>query len=423
MKTYIPRIVDEELKEKLESKGAVLIIGPKWCGKSTTALQQANSSIFMQDPTNQYQNIMLAKVSPKRLLSGDSPRLIDEWQIVPSIWDAVRFEIDQRNEFGQFILTGSATPPDNEKIHHSGIGRITRLVMRPMSLFESKDSNGDVSLSDLFNGDCDIEGFTEKTLDDIAYLVCRGGWPNAIIENKKIALRQAIDYYDGLINYDIYKLDDVKRKSDRMNLLMKSYARNISSQASIATIRKDMIQNDVSTLNEETISSYIAVLKKLYVIENLPAWNPNLRSKTAVRTTETRHFVDPSIACAALGMGPDDLINDLHTFGLLFESLCIRDLRIYAQRLDGEVYHYRDSTNLEADAVIHLRNGKYGIIEVKLFEEDSIEQGAKNLLKLQEKIDTTVMKKPSFLMVLTATPYAYKREDGVYVVPITCLVY
>lgn len=423
MKTYIPRIVDEELKEKLESKGAVLIIGPKWCGKSTTALQQANSSIFMQDPTNQYQNIMLAKVSPKRLLSGDSPRLIDEWQIVPSIWDAVRFEIDQRNEFGQFILTGSATPPDNEKIHHSGIGRITRLVMRPMSLFESKDSNGDVSLSDLFNGDCDIEGFTEKTLDDIAYLVCRGGWPNAIIENKKIALRQAIDYYDGLINYDIYKLDDVKRKSDRMNLLMKSYARNISSQASIATIRKDMIQNDVSTLNEETISSYIAVLKKLYVIENLPAWNPNLRSKTAVRTTETRHFVDPSIACAALGMGPDDLINDLHTFGLLFESLCIRDLRIYAQRLDGEVYHYRDSTNLEADAVIHLRNGKYGIIEVKLFDEDSIEQGAKNLLKLQEKIDTTVMKKPSFLMVLTATPYAYKREDGVYVVPITCLVY
>lgn len=423
MKTYIPRIVDEELKEKLESKGAVLIIGPKWCGKSTTALQQANSSIFMQDPTNQYQNIMLAKASPKRLLSGDTPRLIDEWQIVPSIWDAVRFEIDQRNEFGQFILTGSATPPDNEKIHHSGIGRITRLVMRPMSLFESNDSNGDVSLSDLFHGDCDIEGFTEKTLDDIAYLVCRGGWPNAIIENKKVALRQAIDYYDGLINYDIYKLDDVKRKSDRMNLLMKSYARNISSQASIATIRKDMIQNDVSTLNEETISSYITVLKKLYVIENLLAWNPNLRSKTAVRTTETRHFVDPSIACAALGMGPDDLINNLHTFGLLFESLCIRDLRIYAQRLDGEVYHYRDSTNLEADAVIHLRNGKYGIIEVKLFDEDSIEQGAKNLLKLQEKIDTTVMKKPSFLMVLTATPYAYKREDGVYVVPITCLVY
>lgn len=423
MKTYIPRIVDEELKEKLESKGAVLIIGPKWCGKSTTALQQANSSIFMQDPTNQYQNIMLAKASPKRLLSGDTPRLIDEWQIVPSIWDAVRFEIDQRNEFGQFILTGSATPPDNEKIHHSGIGRITRLVMRPMSLFESKDSNGDVSLSDLFNGNCDIDGFTDKTLDDIAYLVCRGGWPNAIVDNKKIALRQAIDYYDGLINYDIYKLDDVKRKSDRMNLLMKSYARNISSQASIATIRKDMIQNDVSTLNEETISSYITVLKKLYVIEDLPAWNPNLRSKTAVRTTETRHFVDPSIACAALGMGPDDLINDLHTFGLLFESLCIRDLRIYAQRLDGEVYHYRDSTNLEADAVIHLRNGKYGIIEVKLFDEDSIEQGAKNLLKLQEKIDTTVMKKPSFLMVLTATPYAYKREDGVYVVPITCLVY
>ena len=421
MKAYLPRIADEILEDKLESKGAVLITGPKWCGKSTTALQKARSSVFMQDPMNQQQNRMLAKANPKLFLQGDVPRLIDEWQIIPFIWDAIRFEIDQRDEFGQFILTGSSVPADDSMIQHSGIGRITRMVMRTMSLYESNDSTGEVSLSDLFKGTDYIEGISHKELTDLAFLLCRGGWPKSVGQKEKVALQQAIDYYDGLIHSDISRVDGVQRDSQRVQLLLKSYARNIASQASNATIRKDMLQNDQSSLDQDTISSYIKALKKLYVVEDLPAWNPNLRSKTAIRTSDTRHFVDPSIACAALGMGPNDFIHDLNTFGLLFESMCIRDLRVYTDKLDGQVYHYRDKDGLEADAVIHLRNGDWAPIEIKLYDDDLIEEGARNLIRLRDKIDTTKMKNPSFLMVITGTPYAYQRDDGVYVVPIACL--
>lgn len=421
MKEYIPRIADSILRDKLESKGAVLIAGPKWCGKSTTALQQAKSVVFMQDPRHQEQNIMLAQADSHLFLQGEVPRLIDEWQTIPFIWDAIRFEVDRRDEFGQFILTGSAVPADEDKIQHSGIGRITRMLMRPMSLYESGDSNGSVSLSALFSGTSQVTGISGKGLMDIAFALCRGGWPKAIGQKEKVALQQAIDYYDGLVLSDVSHVDGVRRDPERIRLLLRSYARHVSTQATITTIRNDMLANDSSSLDEDTISSYIKALKKLYVVEDLPAWNPNLRSKAAVRTSDTRHYVDPSIACAALGLGPQDLINDLKTFGVLFESLCIRDLHVYAEKLDGRIYHFRDSAGLEADAVIHLRNGAWAPVEVKLFSNDRIEEGAKNLIKLSEMVDTTKMKKPSFLMVLTGTEYAYRRPDGVYVVPISCL--
>lgn len=421
MKEYMPRIADGILQDKLESKGAVLITGPKWCGKSTTALQQAKSVVFMQDPLHQEQNIMLAQANSHLFLEGEIPRLIDEWQIIPFIWDAIRFEVDQRDEFGQFILTGSSIPADEDRIKHSGIGRITRLLMRPMSLYESGDSNGSVSLSELFTGTATVSGVSLKGLEEMAFMLCRGGWPKAVGQKKKVALQQAIDYYDGLVDSDISRVDGVKRDPERVRLLLRSYARHVATQATITTIRDDMRTNDVSSLDEDTISSYIKALKKLFVVEDLPAWNPNLRSKIAVRTSDTRHYVDPSIACAALGLGPNDLINDLKTFGVLFESLCVRDLRIYAEKLGGQVYHFRDSRGLEADAVIHLRNGTWAPVEVKLFSNDRIEEGAANLIKLSNEIDTAKMGKPAFLMILTGTEYAYRRPDGVYVVPINCL--
>lgn len=421
MKDYMPRIADSILRDKLESKGAVLITGPKWCGKSTTALQQAKSVVFMQDPKHQEQNIMLAQADSHLFLQGEVPRLIDEWQIIPFIWDAIRFEVDQRDEFGQFILTGSAVPADEGQMQHSGIGRITRMLMRPMSLYESGDSNGSVSLADLFSGNTNVSGISKKGLLDIAFMLCRGGWPKAIGQTEKVALQQAIDYNDGLVHWDLSRVDGVRRESGRAQLLLRSYARHIASQATLPTIRNDMQVNDSSSLDEDTIASYINALKKLYVVEDLPAWNPNLRSKIAVRTSDTRHFVDPSIACAALGLGPNDLINDLKTFGVLFESLCVRDLRVYTEKLGGQVYHFRDSQGLEADAVIHLRNGAWAPVEVKLFSNDRIEEGAANLIKLSKKIDTAKMGQPAFLMVLTGTEYAYRRPDGVYVVPISCL--
>ena len=421
MKKYLPRIADDILKNKLKSKGAVLVQGPKWCGKSTTSVRQSKSAVYMQDPSTKDQNIMLAKANSNLFLEGKTPKLIDEWQIIPFIWDAIRFEVDKRDKFGQFILTGSATPISTKEITHTGIGRITRLTMRTMSLYESQDSTGEVSLEKLFKHGYKISGTSSKDLKDIAFLICRGGWPKAIGQSKKIALQQAIDYYDELINTDISKVDGIKRDKNRTINLLRAYSRNISSQANITTLKNDIINNDVSTLSEDTISSYINALKQLFVIEDLSAWNPNLRSKTAIRTLDTRHFVDPSIATSALGIGPKDLINDLKTFGLLFEDMCIRDLRVYAEKIDGTVYHYRDKNGLEVDAVIHLRNGNYGLVEAKLFSQDNIDEAAKNLLKLKNNIDTTKMKAPSFLMVLTGTEYAYKRSDGVIVCPITCL--
>ncbi len=421
MDNYKKRVVDDLLIRKLKGKGAVLIEGPKWCGKTTTAEQIAKSILYMANPDSKEQNMMLADISPSLLLEGAVPRLIDEWQIAPKIWDAVRFEVDHRKEEGQFILTGSSVPTDKSLITHTGTGRFSFLLMRPMTLFESLESSGVVSLQDLFEGK-DINGVNKLSLEDIAYLCCRGGWPRSISLEKDIALEQAFDYYDAVVNSDISRVDGVNREANRVKHLMRSYARNIGSQASILTLRNDIVNNDSFSLDTDTVLSYINALKKIFVIDEVLAWNPNLRSKTAIRTADTRYFVDPSIAVAALGLGPLDLINDLNTFGFIFENLCIRDLRVYAESLNGTLYHYRDASALECDAVIHLRNGSYGLIEIKLGGDKLIEEGVNNLIKLNNKLDTSKMKKPSFLMVVIGVGnYAYKRKDGVYVVPIGCL--
>ena len=421
MKEYYQRVSDKVLLEHLESKGAVLIEGTKWCGKTTSAKHIAKSVIEMDRPdmTEQYQQ--MARINPSNLLEGEVPHLIDEWQIATNIWNAVRYEVDRRGEFGQFILTGSSVPAALDESMHTGTGRIVRMQMRPMSLFESKDSIGQVSLMDLFNKK-DISAVDNHSIDEIAFLICRGGWPAALNHSKKVALKQAFDYYDAVVNDDISRVDRVKRDSERTKRILKSYARNVATQASLETIRSDIISNDVETFDKEALYGYLNALKRIFVIEDSPACNPNLRSKTAIRTSDTRYFVDPSIAVAALGLGPTDLVNNLELMSLIFENLCVRDLRIYADALDGSVYHYRDKTGLECDAVIHLRNGSYGLVEVKLGGDQSINEGAESLLKLTSKIDTGKMKKPAFLMVLCGVaPFAYKREDGVFVVPITCL--
>lgn len=420
MKKYLARIADDILLEKLEAKGAVLIEGPKWCGKTTTAAQIARSSIYLQDPSKKSQYLKMAELEPHMLLDGDTPRLIDEWQLAPQLWDAVRFEIDKRDAFNQFILTGSTVPSADMSTSHSGTGRISRMVMRPMTLFESGESNGSISLGDLFNEQTNIAVKSEIDIRRLAYLICRGGWPKAVGQSEKIALRQAFDYYDAVVESDISAVDGVNRNPQRVQLLMRSFSRFIATDAKISNIRLDMVSNDLDSLNDGTIFSYINALKKIFVIEDLPAWSPNLRSKTAIRTSDTRHFVDPSIAVASLGVGPGDLLNDFNTMGLLFESMCIRDLRVFSEALDGKVYHYRDKAGLECDAVVHLRNGAYALIEVKLGGGD-IEYAAKNLLQLKNKIDTDRMKEPSFLMILTGTEFGYRRDDGIYVVPLGCL--
>lgn len=421
MKRYYQRVSDKVLMEHLEAKGAVLIEGAKWCGKTTSAKHIANSVIEMDRPdmTEQYQQ--MARIKPSNLLEGETPHLIDEWQIAPNIWNAVRYEVDRRGEFGQFILTGSSVPAKLEESTHTGTGRIVRMRMRTMSLFESGDSNGKVSLKGLFDG-YEISASDDHGIDEIAFLICRGGWPAALERSEKVALKQAFDYYDAVVNDDISRVDGLKRDPERTKRIMKSYARNVATQVSLETIRADVISNDIETFDKESLYGYLNALKSIFVIEDSPAWNPNLRSKTAIRTSDTRYYVDPSIAVAALGLGPGDLINDLELMGLIFENLCVRDLRIYADALDGSVYHYKDKTGLECDAVIHLRNGSYGLIEVKLGGDALINEGAANLLRLSEKIDTDKMKKPAFLMVLCGVaPFAYRREDGVFVVPISCL--
>lgn len=422
MQDYKNRIVDEILEKKLKGKGAVLIQGPKWCGKTTTAEQISKSILYMAKADEKEQNVTMAEINPSLLLQGEVPRLIDEWQIAPKLWDAIRYEIDHRNAEGQFILTGSSVPAKMEYVTHSGTGRFAWLLMRPMSLYESGESTGQVSLIDLFDGTKKIGGINNIDLDKMAYLVCRGGWPRAIFMEEEIALEQAYDYYDAVVNRDISEADGISRNPERVKNLMKSYARNIGTQASNDTLRRDMIANDSISLDTDTVLSYVNALKKIFVVEESPAWNPNLRSKTAIRTSDTRYFIDPSIAVASLGIEPKDLINDLNTFGLLFETLCIRDLRVYAESIKGKVYHYRDANDLECDAVIHLRDGSYGLIEIKLGGDSLINDGANTLKKLESRIDITKMKNPSFLLVLTATgKYAYRREDGVYVVPIGCL--
>ncbi len=422
MKNYRKRIADDILIKKLEGKGAVLIEGPKWCGKTTTAEQIAASVLYMDDPEKKEQNITMAELNPKRLLKGDAPRLIDEWQLAPKLWDAIRFEVDHRGELGQFVLTGSAVPADTEEITHFGTGRFTWLTMRPMSLYESGDSTGEVSLKKLFDGTDGIDGVSELTIDRLAFLVCRGGWPQAVDMREEIALNQAMDYYDAVVRSDINRADNVQKNPERVKRLMRSYARNQGGQIPNTVLAHDVAANGETPINEETVASYVNALRKIFVVEDMPAWNPNLRSKTAVRFSDTRYYIDPSIAVAALSIGPNDLMNDLKTFGFLFETLCIRDLRVFADALNGEVYHYRDRDGQECDAVVHLKNGKYGLIEIKLGGDKLIEEGAKSLKTMESKIDTDKMNIPSFLMVLTGTgDYAYRRKDGVCVVPIGCL--
>ena len=422
MAKYKQRIADRILERKVLGKGAVLIEGPKWCGKTTTAKQLAKSVLDLGDSAVLKQSSGLIEISPKTLLDGDTPRLIDEWQALPPIWDSIRSEVDRRGEPSQFILTGSSVLPEADETVHSGTGRFATIKMRPMSLYESGESTGTVSLKDLFEGKSIEVHQNELDVEEIAFLTCRGGWPWATIISKKVALDQAFDYVDSVIQRDIQRVDKVKRSAERAKLLLRSYARNISQQVSYGTIKKDMLSNDASTLDEDTVADYIKALKKLFVIEDLAAWNPNIRSKAAIRTSDTRHFVDPSIGTAILGLGPKDLINDLKSFGFFFEDMVVRDLRVYAEALDGELYHYRDSSGLECDTVLHRRNGSYALMEVKLGGEQNIEDGAKSMLALAENIDTGKMPAPSFMAVIVGVgQYAYQRKDGVYVIPIGCL--
>lgn len=422
MAKYKHRIADKLLERKLAGKGAVLIEGPKWCGKTTTAEQHANSLLYMTESGKIEQHLQLARLNPALLLEGKKPRLIDEWQVAPSLWDSIRFESDHSSSLGLFILTGSAVPADLSQVVHTGTGRIGWLRMRPMSLWESEDSTGEVSLEELFTTPALIKGTSDINLEKIAFLTCRGGWPLAVNMKSDIALDQAFDYVDAVEKRDVSLADGINRDPSRTHRLLRSYARHQGSQANYATIKADLQANESESFSEETIASYINALKKIFVIEDSEAWNPNLRSKSAIRTSDTRYFSDPSIATAALGLGPSDLINDLNTFGLIFETLCVRDLRVYAEALNGKVYHFRDKNGLECDAVIHLRNGSYGLVEIKIGGDNLIEEGAKTLKVLAGKIDLDRMKSPSFLMVLTAVgTYAYRREDGVYVVPIGCL--
>lgn len=421
-KDYRPRIADKILQFKLEGKGAVLIEGAKWCGKTTTAEQIAKSVKFMTEPGETEENIQLARLNPRLLLKGEKPRLIDEWQVAPELWDSIRYECDHSDELGLFMLTGSAVPADMDKVRHSGTGRFGWLRMRTMSLWESGDSTGEVSLKQLFEQTGPVEGVSSIDLDRLAFLACRGGWPSTLKMRDEVALAQAFDYVEAVEKRDLRSADGINRDSAMVHRLLRSYARHQGAQASLSTIRADLVRNEGDFLSDETIGLYIKALKNIFVVEDSEAWNPNLRSKTAIRTSDTRYFTDPSIATAALGLGPNDLVSDLNTFGLVFETLCVRDLRVYVEAINGTIYHYRDKNGLECDAVAHLRDGRYGLIEIKLGGEALINEGASTLLSLASKIDTDRMKKPSFLMVLTGVGrYAYIREDGVSVVPIGCL--
>lgn len=415
MFNYQPRIVDSLLQRKLQTIGAVLIEGPKLCGKSTTATMQAKSVLFMEPG----RTLEIAELNPKLLLEGEVPRLIDEWQLAPKLWDVIRREIDRREGLpGQFILTGSAVPPDKSGIMHTGTGRFGWLKMRPMTLFESKESNGSVSLGALFEGELNIASTCSLSLEDVAFAACRGGWPTALRQTGQLALAHAFDYFDAIVREDISRVDGTRRNQETTRKLLRSYARAQGSQISLREIAKDVGQQ----ISEKTIGSYLSALRQIFVVEDIPAWNPNLRSKTAIRTSDTRYFVDPSIATAALGIGPRELLLNPETFGFIFETLCMRDLRVYAEALNGSISHFRDKNGLECDAVLHRRDGRYGLIEIKLGSEKGIEDGIKTLTALSKKINTDTMLAPSFLMILTASgDFAYRRNDGILVVPIGCL--
>lgn len=423
MTDYKQRIADDLLRRKLQGKGAVLVEGPKWCGKTTTAKQLSSSVLDLGDSSVLENSRILLQVNASALLAGDTPRLLDEWQSLPSLWDMVRSEVDRRQSFSQFILTGSSVPVDQDAIHHSGTGRFGRIRMRPMSLWESGDSTGTVSLSDLFDGRSVEPQVNLLQLDQVAFLICRGGWPLATFLEDDIALEQARDYFEAVYKVDVHRVDKIRRNSERTRLLMRSYARHQGQSVSLKKISDDIKENDNASISYETISDYIDVLKKLFVVEDMPAWNPNIRSRAAIQSSDTRYFIDPSVATSALMVGPRDLMNDLKAMGMFFESMAVRDLRVYADLLDGNVFHFRDANGLECDAVLHRRNGTYGLIEIKLGGGDLVEKGAQTLTKLSGMIDTEKMPEPAFLMVLTAVgDYSYRRpEDGVWVVPIGCL--
>ena len=416
MKQYINRLIEATIKRELAALGCVAIEGPKWCGKSTTGERFAKSVVKLSNPITYKQYAAFATTSRENLLRGEKPLMFDEWQKIPDIWDFIRTDIDETGHSGQYILTGSSKPIKNQE-RHSGTGRITKVIMRPMSLWESGDSTGEVSLKDLFDGKDAVFGRSKLTLDNLAFVVCRGGWPEAVIKPEQ-ALTLTAAYFRSLTSEDINDVDGVKRNTRRTQAILRSYARCISSLTPNTTMQADVAAND-STIDIKTFMSYISALEKLYVIENTTAWSPKLRSKSVIRMAAKRQFVDPSIAAVALGAKPQDLINDLNTFGFFFESLCHRDLRIYIQSLDGELYHYNDSDGLEADAIVHLRDGRWGAIEVKVGGNE-IDSAAANLIRLKNKVDAG-LGNPSFLMILTGVPDAYKRADDVLIVPIGCL--
>lgn len=422
--SYRPRIVDAELKRRLAGKGAVLIEGPKWCGKTTTAEQVAGSVLRVDDPARTRQYVSMSQIDPARLLEGATPRLLDEWQRAPRLWDAVRTEVDRRGEVGQFLLTGSAVPPDDAEMEeqHTGTGRVSWLRMRPMSLWESGESTGEASLAALFRDPAGVAGASEASLSDVAFQICRGGWPMAVGMEGEAALDQAYDYVDAIIHRDINRADGVRKDPDRVRRVLRSYARHQGQQVPYTTISADIATNEAQGTSDDTVSQYASALRRIFVVEDMPAWNPNLRSKAAIRTTDARYFVDPSVAAASLGAGPDGLVADLRTMGFLFETMAVRDLRVYAQALRGEMRHFRDSSGLECDAVVSLRDGSYGLVEIKLGGDALVDEGAASLVELSGKIDASKMGEPSFMMVLTGVGgFAYRRADGVLVIPLGCL--
>ena len=416
---YLSRIADRLLAERLKSSGAVLVEGPKWCGKTWTSLEASKSHLFMQDPDKKASYLKAADTKPSLLLKGDTPRLLDEWQTAPVLWDAVRHAVDIRGKSGQFILTGSAVPKDNV-VQHSGTGRISRFTMRPMSLFESGESSGSISLKSLFDGNTEIEGFSELSIEKIAFAIVRGGWPASISGSEKAAMRHAVDYVEAIINEDVSRVDGIAKNPARVRALLRSLARNVSTFATIKTLCNDIAMGNEEDLSDKTVSQYLNALNRIFVTEDIPAWNPSLRSKTAIRTSAKRQFVDPSIAAAVMRITPESLLDDFNYFGFLFESLCDRDLRVYTEAIDGQVFHYRDSSGLESDAVIALNDGRWAAVEIKMGAKE-IEEAAAHLVELKNKVNTDKMREPSFLMILTSTELAYKRDDGVLVLPIGCL--
>lgn len=419
MDAYLPRLQDAVLTHRLEASGAVLVEGPKWCGKTRMSLRQARSVIYLQDPDMRQRYLAMAQTQMSTLLEGDVPRLLDEWQEIPELWDAVRFAVDRRQTQGQFILTGSATPPDFSRIRHSGAGRIARLRLRPMSLFESGDSDGSVSLGALFDGERVSPSIDSAGVDELAFLCVRGGWPSAVTaKRERVALSQADFYLEAVVEAGISDGDGVRRDPDLARAILRSYARGLSSQMRETTLFEDLEASGFAR-SHTTVRAYLKALRDIFVLDDLIAWNPNLRSKTAIRTAPTRHFADPSIACAALELGVGDLVGDPNTFGLIFEDLCVRDLRVYVDALRGGVYHYRDRSGLECDAVVRLHDGRYGLVEVKLGGPDRVAEGERTLLRLKAKIDAATTGEPAFMMVLTGTNTGcYTLESGVHVVPV-----